>query len=65
MEGSKFMFKFPMAILDIFKKDLLKMDLEEINNFLEGLNSSDSNNYDIEFIIERARKIQISKIEVL
>lgn len=52
MEGSKFMFKFPMAILDIFKKDLLKMDLEEINNFLEGLNSSDSNNYDIEFIIE-------------
>ena len=59
------MFKFPMAILDIFKKDLLKMDLEEINNFLEGVNSSDSNNYDSEFIIEWARKIQISKIEVL
>lgn len=51
------MFKFPMAILDIFKKDLLKMDLEEINDFLESLNSPDSNNYDIEFIIEWARKI--------
>ena len=38
--------------------DLLSMNLEEINDFFESLNSSNnSSKYDIEFIIERAQNI--------
>ena len=42
-----------MAILDIFQNDLIQMNLEEINDFFESLNSANnSSKYDVEYIIE-------------
>lgn len=45
------MFKFPMAILEIFKNDLMKMDLEQLNDFFESLASNESSEYNVEYII--------------
>lgn len=39
VEGSAFIFKFPLAIMEIFEKELLEKDLDEINDLFESLNA--------------------------
>jgi len=41
VEGISFMFKFPLAIMDLFQKDLLESDLEGINNLFESWNEGE------------------------
>jgi len=69
VEGSVFMFKFPLAIMAIFEKAMLEMDLEQINDLFESLNSESelantSISYDPEYIISKARGIKISSEEI-
>lgn len=67
VEGSVFMLKFPLAIMEQYETTLLEMDLEAINDFFESLNSEDKldeSSIDAEVIIQRARSMKVSHEEI-
>ena len=63
VEGISFMFKFPLAIMDLFQKDLLESDLEGINNLFESWNEGEIE-YEPETIIQKARNMKVSSEDV-
>jgi hypothetical protein len=67
VEGILFMFKFPLAIMEIFHDAILEKDLEEINDLFESLNSehnTDNVQHDPELIITKARNVKVTKKEL-
>jgi len=72
VEGLTLIFKFPLAIMEILEKTLLKWNFEEVNDVLSNLKTIDDPNVNpsqahlpnIERIINKARSIKLNSEEL-
>lgn len=70
-DGTKFFFKFSLAVLSLVEKDLLVLDFSAINEFFKSMKDDEENQYnllpDFERIIAEAYKFKITddKVEAI
>ena len=65
VEGLPYMFKFPLAIMEILEKDLLANDIEGVNDIIMSLRKP----YDwplpsVEEVINKANKVNVTKADL-
>ena len=66
IEGLPYMFKFPLAIMEILESDLLNNDLEGVNDIIMSLrNPHDNPLPPAEEVISRANKVKVTKADLL
>ena len=54
VEGFSFLFKFPLALMELYEDRLLAMDLEMINDLFQKFDSEEDESLEAEFILEKA-----------
>jgi len=70
VEGLVYMFKFPLAIMEILQDRLLDSDLEGVNDIIMGLRNIDFKSKtwplpSIEEIIDKTKNVQVTKSDIL